>query len=1147
MSPLQIAVLGKPRLTYNDQPLTADLISAKGQALLIYLAVTGRAHSRTALAGLLWGDMTEETARANLRQILSKLRKFLPPDMLQTGRLEIGLDGYWLDGREFQKGLEKGDSTNLKSLLNLYRSDFLDDFYPPNAPDFDSWVEGQREYWRQTAVTRLTKWIETAVQTHDHDTGITLAQKLLTIEPWHEETHRRLMHLLARSGQRSAALAQYETCRRLLADELGVEPAAETTALYQQIRDNALNPAAEAKAAEPTPHRSPFAVHRSLPTPAPPHNLPVQLTPFIGREAELKRLVERLLHPDYRLLTLLGEGGAGKTRLALAAAEQVNAQSPPAFTGGIWFVSLVGMETADPADPRPLENNIAAAVAAALGLTFATAEPPKTQLLNYLRHKQCLLLLDNFEPLVAAAGFVLELLTAAPGVILLVTSREPLHLQAEAIVRVEGLALPETAAGPTAMTADAIQLFAERAERTTGREVVTPETLPDVLRLCRLVNSLPLGIELIASWTRWLSLPAILQGLQENAARLESNLLDVAPRHRSLQAVFDYSWALLSPAEQETLARLSVFRRAFQLDAAQEVAGALPATLFALVDKSLVQHGEEGYYALHELLRQYAAARLVEIAPDQAELYGRHAAYYLRLAGQQEAALVGSQPQAALRRMQADNENLALAWQWAAVVPLPEALALGVGGMAAYWYYAGLFAEAEQALAVAATAVSPLIDSNTPSPDLCRLMARLTTERAGLLFDLDRLDEMEKEAQAGLQWAALAGDEALMAPGRLCWGQVCWRRGEFEAAVEQLQQAQELAAATGQTILEAAAWRSLAAVAWRQGNLLLAENNCRRSLQLHEQAGDIRGENRSRHFLGILAINRHDYEAAAGYLEPMMAAARALGDRRMEAAACAESGQIAKSQGHYEMALAHFARELELAEEMGVTWQAASNAGNTGDTLLHLGDYGAAQAAYERGLARFRQLDSAMGQSHLLAFMGLLAFMEGRFEDGRSLSGTALKLAQQADARREQAFARLFLAHNLAGLGQWSEARQTYTQAQAAWQALDDPNRRLEAQAGLAQALLMLGDVAGALAAVNDSLAYLESHTPAGADDPIRVYLICHEVLSRVGDDRAEQVLADGRTFLQNRAARIHDPALRRTFLENVPSHKTLLSRHDPS
>src|SRR5690606_31334548 len=232
---------------------------------------------------------------------------------------------------------------------------------------------------------------------------------------WLEEGHRLLVELLARSGQRSQALAQYDACRRLLETELGVAPGPETEALVEAIRQGKLEAEPAAPPAAPPPAPGP-----------PPTNLPAPLTPSVGRAQERARLAARLRDPSCRLVTIVGEGGMGKTRLALEAGAEMLAT--PDFPDGVWFVPLAAEEQHDAARA---EDAIATAIAAALGLAFATGDPPARQVRYWLREKRCLLLLDNFEMFGAGAGFVLALLTSAPGVTILATSRVPLHLQAE--------------------------------------------------------------------------------------------------------------------------------------------------------------------------------------------------------------------------------------------------------------------------------------------------------------------------------------------------------------------------------------------------------------------------------------------------------------------------------------------------------------------------------------------------------------------------------------------------------------------------------------------------------------------------------------------------------------------------------------------
>jgi predicted ATPase/DNA-binding SARP family transcriptional activator len=1117
---LELFLLGKPAFRYGGSDLTAELISAKGQALLSYLAVTRQKHARSALAGLLWGDLPEENARANLRLTLTRLRKVLGNDCLSVSRLEIGLDNFWLDLHE----LRQSGFADLERLCDLYQGDFLDGFDLPHAPEFETWLLGIRQQARQTAISALYRQVETAVQKQQAEPGLRAARKLLSIEPWHEESHRHLMYLLAAGGQRSAALAQYESCRRLLAEELGIEPAAATTALYDQIRQEQIIKWADAET---------LPADTAPVAPAPSaHNLPARFTPFIGRAAELEQLCRRLQDGRYRLVTLLGEGGVGKTRLALAAA----AQLLPHFTDGVWFIPLEALAADDGETALDPENRVAAAIAANLALNFSTGEPPKQQLAHYLRQRHILLILDNFEPLLAAAGLTLTLLTQAPQVTILATSRQPLQLQAEMIVRVEGLTVPVGDEWETAVTADSVCLFAERAERAAGQNLLTEENLAAIVGLCRFVHGLPLGIELIADWTRWLSLNTITAELQNNLLQLETTARDVPARHRSLQAVFNYSWQMLSAAERHLLAQLSIFRGGFQLEAVIRITGSEPATLFSLMDKSLVQHKGNEQYHLHELLRLFARNQLDALALDVTALRDRHATYYLgRMNRRTPAFYAGPDSLNALRDTQAETDNLARAWQWAAERPLPDALLAAVSGLSAYWSYTGLFQEGAQALAGAIGEIQAL----SPAPN--RLLAALHAEQATMLYELTRLDEMKSAAEAAVYWSQQAGDEEWEANGRLRLGQYYWRRDSYAEAEAELAQAARLAQKLGLTYLEGVIYRTLAVTAWRQGDLELAQQQGERSLALHQQANNTRSILRSQHFLAILALNRQQRSVARAYLEPMLATAQALGDRTVEVSTVALLAQVCTYEGQFEQALAYFRRERQLAEESGQQWQLASNLGNTGDLWLRLGRFAPAAACYEQALSLFGQLESRQGQSNVLAHRGLLAFMQADYENGRAYCREALGLAQAENVRREQAFAYSFLAHNLSGLQQWANAQEAYELAIAAWRRLEDKPRQVEAQAGLARTLLARQQVKEAVTAVMPALPYLENKRLVGANDPVQVYLTVYQVLTAAGDDRAAGYLNAGQALLAELTTHLAEPDLRRAFQENIPSHRAIM------
>ena len=297
----------------------------------------------------------------------------------------------------------------------LYHDELMAGLDLDGCPDFELWLVSQRETWRARVTAALGRLVEHCASRDAFQAGADWAARLLAIEPWHEEAHRQRMWLLACAGQRSAALVQYDTCRRLLAETLGVAPAPETEAMVARIR------AGDVERHVATGTRPLISPH--------PHNLPIQLTAFLGRAPELATIAERLANPECRLLTLVGPGGTGKTRLALeAGAAQVRA-----FADGAFFVPLAALESID-----LLANEIADAI----GLALAEPQEPRAQLLAALRGRHVLLVLDNFEHLLDGTALLLDILRAAPDVKLLVTSRERLNYTAEWLIHVQGLPFP---------------------------------------------------------------------------------------------------------------------------------------------------------------------------------------------------------------------------------------------------------------------------------------------------------------------------------------------------------------------------------------------------------------------------------------------------------------------------------------------------------------------------------------------------------------------------------------------------------------------------------------------------------------------------------------------------------------------------------
>jgi serine/threonine protein kinase/predicted ATPase/DNA-binding SARP family transcriptional activator len=944
---LQLRLFGSPQCTREGRPIL--IRRRKAVALLAYLAVTAQTHSRDALATLFWPEYDQSGARANLRRDLSYLKRALDDDVLAIDWSEVGINpqaALHLDVTGFTSRLAQAQAHRhppsqlcpaclaaLTEAVDLSSDDFMAGFSLPDCPEFDEWQFFQRESLRRSLATALQQLIDWHVAQGTPEPGIAYARRWLALDPLHEPAHRRLMQLYAWDGQQAAALRQFDECVRLLDEELGVAPEAETAAMYQAIKARKLPPPATAGASPPpaaaalsdpglryvqgellasgsrgqvyrgldrvtgatvaikrlkpelisqgpeyvarfrregealsqlnhpnivnmlaafedegqycivmeyvgggslrallnrqatlppdqvvaigleladalsrahhlgiihrdlrpenvllaedgTPRLADFGVahleradvrltqtgsllgspaymspealrgetldarsdiwslgvllyellagQRPFPgeqftavvltvlndeAPAitelrpdipPPlaglvghmlvkerderldsmrqvaaeleaiqagkwgahatlpdsplsmtagsrtvHNLPGRSTPFIGREQEMADVTGLLVGPHARLLTLLGPGGIGKTRLALAAAAAVTEQ----FVDGVYFVSLAPLKSAE---------HIPAALAESLDFRFSGAEEPGQQLLNYLRRKQMLLVMDSFEHLLDGASWLIQIVEAAPAVKILVTSREQLNLSGEAVYPLAGMTYPErqTTAAIEPAAYSAVQLLWQRARLVQADFALTGEDLVHAARICQLVGGMPLALVLAAGWLELLSLKEIAAEIAQSLDFLETEKRDVPARQRSIRAVFDSSWQRLASEAQQVFMKLTVFRGGFTRQAAGGVAGAGLRTLRTLANKSLISVDQDGRYTIHELLRQYGEAQLKASGEEEAT-NAAHSAYYLDLLRRLEDDLKGRRQLAALDEIDSDFENVRAAWEWA--------------------------------------------------------------------------------------------------------------------------------------------------------------------------------------------------------------------------------------------------------------------------------------------------------------------------------------------------------------------------------------------------------------------------------------------------------------------------------------------------
>ncbi|MCB8950097.1 MAG: tetratricopeptide repeat protein [Ardenticatenaceae bacterium] len=860
---LQLTLLGQPRVQAGDEP-NLDFAAEKWLALLAYLAITGDSYARPQLEALLWGESAAENAQTSLRTAVYNINKRLP-GLLQTSRKLVWFAPerpFTLDVQQFRDLIQKGDSDNLAAAVALYRGDLLAGLTLGDAPEFELWLLQERERLRLQALTALEQLIDQCLRAGQIDDAIAYSRRLLEIEPWRESVHRQLMRLLARSGDSSAALRQYQQCRDMLAAELGVDPMPETEALYQRIVALRQRPPA-----------------RPLPT-APP---------LVGRASELAQLTAHLADPACRLVAITGLGGIGKTSLALALA----ARQQRAFLDGVCFVRL-----GDLASDALLDT----AVAEALDLAIPPGAAPRQFLGQTLAARELLLVLDGAEHLLTAVTELAQaLLAAAPELKIVLTSREAPRLRTAWVLPLAGLPLPEkeTAVSP------AIELFAQLARRVQP-EFDLAAWRPHVVALCRLLQGSPLGIELAAAQLDLIDCAALVAQVETATAELAVDFADMPPRHRSLRALFDHSWRQLAPAEQVALARLAVFRGGFTAvsAAALEVSAPILRTLLA---KSLL-HGADGRFALHALIRQFALARLD--APET--VYAQHARYFSQQLHAHSSGHLPAQPQALL----AELDNIRAMWQWAIAQQATALLAEAAHGLARLYAVTNQFAEGQ---VLFAQAVAGLAETAVPQAAPI-VWGMLLGRYAMFLFRTGDLPAARDAAERSV--AVLRGreDAEALAFSLNLLGTLHIQSGAFDTAVPLLQEC----AALYRQLSDPGLLKplvNLSSLFMRRGDYALAIAQLHEALPLAEALGDQRGMTHILNNLGANYLALGDLDAAREQFAACLPLAAEMAYQPVRMVAHQNLAEVHYRQGAWQAAIDECAAGLAIATEIGDTVQ----------------------------------------------------------------------------------------------------------------------------------------------------------------------------------------------------------------------------------
>ncbi len=958
MAKLDLFLLGPIRARLDESDI--EVKPRKALALLTYLAATAESHSRDFLAAMLWPDSDHSTARRNLRNRLSELNRALGGDWIEADRQSVGLQGgFWLDVTEFQRNLAQGavNSQALITAVDLYHDDFLTGFTLPDSPLFDEWQFFQRESLRQSLALALERLASALSDRADYETAVPYARRWLALDPLHEPAHRRLMQLYVQAGQRAAALRQYDRCRQTLENELGISPSPETRALYQSIHAGNV-------------------IGRDR-GPPPRHNLPVQTTTFIGRQSEMAD-IKRLLfdEPGCRLLNLVGPGGVGKTRLALAAAAQVLDY----FPDGTYLVPLASVSDVEAIVPT---------IAEVVGLTFSGTTDPKVQLLNYLSRKQLLLILDNFERLLMGVDLIAAILSQAPAVTVLATSRERMNLREEWLYEVQGLSFPTISHSseilePTQVinAYSAVKLFYRRARQIVTNFTPSSAEMGDIVQICQLLNGMPLGLELAAPWVHSMTCREIADEIKQNLDFLATSLHNVPERHRSLRVVFEQTWQRLSREEHAVLQRLSVFHGSCTREAAQQVTGATPQMLSSLVERALLRRTNTGRYELHELLRQYAAAEL-ELSGKAEAARKAHSLFYLDFLRQREEDVKGRRQVAALDEIGIDFDNVRAAWRWATSRKATRAIGRALESL--YWYCVmrNRYREILSLLRVGREDLAPAAGVR---PHLIWAKVAARTPSPGRVF-AEPLAEVKMRVETALAIAREHGDKALEA---FC----LWRLGV--AVFNDRDDFGEVLA------------------------------RCERSLAIYQTLGDRFYQAQLFDLTGLWHLRLNQPERGARLMQQGANLRRLLGDKVGLAISLRSLGWIAYHRGHFAEAESCWQEAYQLARETrgrqetlyrhtGIAWLA----------LFNRGDLVTAETIAEEMQSHAFEISSTEWKRQAQILLGFLA---GMAEDYAACRNYMEQAAYRRKYTYNIAWMRMGLCLAACGLGEMQKARERLEQ-----------------------------------------------------------------------------------------------------------------------
>lgn len=743
----------------------------------------------------------------------------------------------------------------------------------------------------------------------------------------------------------------------------------------------------------------------------PAYHLPTQPTPFVGRERELNEMRKLMQDSSAHLMTLVGPGGVGKSRLGLAAA----AACVDVFEDGVYFVGLAPVED---------ESRIAPTIAESVGFSFSGTDDPKRQIIDFVSDKHMLLVLDNFEHLMDAAGFVADMLREAPNLRLIVTSRERLRLRGEQVYDVGSLDIPEPTLQAGQMAGyHSVRLFMQSARHVMPDFELDAETAPHVARVIDLVQGLPLGIELAAAWLESLPLEEIAGEIENSLDFLETDLRDVPERHRSIRAVFEYSWNLMTEDERETFMRLSVFRDGFEREAAQKVAGASLRTLTNLTNKSLIRRDVGGRYHLHNMLRSYAEEHFDDDAERKQAITKAHATYYGEMLSRMGDAMNSHKEVEAFELMDREMDNIRAAWRTGIEAKMWDHVGTHIHTIGMYMMGRSLMRDGARAFADLSAALE------ADQQQMTTLYCQVQLYRAKMLNYL----------------------------------------GQFDEALALVTKAQAYFEKTDNLTDQGYALTVLSDIHLRRGEFDLANQYAAKAIKLYETSKHLPSWYIGMSNMAAVELQRGNYpQARRMYMELLNLCEDLRPSPIFHASALDRLGEVEREMGHFDRAFELYQEAYDIYKSFKQTRGMASALNNLAGLHYNQGNYDDARQMYEKAYGYFRDLGDRIGLGHSLSALGNLAAFKRDLDSACDFFEQALETRRSIQDKGGIADSSLDLAQVYTTGKDYDGALRYIDEAEPLYDSIGDRQGLGYARMMRAQVLMLQGDYAAANQLLDD-------------------------------------------------------------------------------